>query len=175
MNIHQIQMAYDQQQDRILLRLSTREHTEFRFWLTRRFVKRLWGLLTKMLEQDESFRSLSEEARRALLGMQHETFVDEGDFSKAYEDSVRDMPLGPEPVLLTTAKGKVDGEGKQTLSLHPASGQGIDLGLNSKLLHMVVKLLRDAVARSDWDIKIALFGGTGQFAATDPATPRTLN
>ena len=41
MNIHQIQMAYDQRQDRILLRLSTREHTEFRFWLTRRFVKRL--------------------------------------------------------------------------------------------------------------------------------------
>jgi hypothetical protein len=175
MNIHQIQMAYDQRQDRILLRLSTREHTEFRFWLTRRFVKRLWTLLLKMLEQDESFRSLSEAARRALLGMQHESFVGEGDFSKAYEDAARDMPLGPEPVLLATAKGKVDGKGNQTLSLHPAAGQGIDLGLNSKLLHMVVKLLRDAVARSDWDIRIALSSGMSQPAAMDPAAPRTLN
>ena len=175
MNIHQIQMAYDQRQDRILLRLSTREHTEFRFWLTRRFVKRLWALLLKMLEQDESFRTLSEAARRALLGMQHESFVEAGDFSKAYEDAARDMPLGPEPVLLATAKGKVDGKGTQTLSLHPAAGQGIDLGLNSKLLHMVVKLLRDAVSRSDWDIRIALSSGSGQPAAMDPATPRTLN
>lgn len=175
MNIHQIQMAYDQRQDRILLRLSTRERTEFRFWLTRRFVKRLWGLLLKMLEQDESFRSLSDEARRALLGMQHETFVEEGDFSKAYDDATREMPLGPEPVLLATAKGKVDAKGNQTLSLHPAAGQGIDLGLNSKLLHMVVKLLRDAVSRSDWDIRITLLSGAGQFTATAPATPRTLN
>jgi hypothetical protein len=175
MNIHQIQMAYDQRQDRILLRLSTREHTEFRFWLTRRFVKRLWALLVKMLEQDAAFRSLSEEARRALLGMQHESFVEEGEFSKAYEDSARDTPLGAEPVLLTTAKGKVDGKGTQTLSLHPATGQGIDLGLNSKLLHMVVKLLRDAVSRSDWDIRIALYSGTGQLAGGEAAAPRTLN
>jgi hypothetical protein len=175
MNIHQIQMAYDQRQDRILLRLSTRESTEFRFWLTRRFVKRLWGLLVKMLEQDESFRSLSEEARRALLGMQHETFVEEGDFSKAYEDAERELPLGPEPVLLATAKGKVDGKGNQTLSLHPAAGQGIDLGLNSKLLHMLVKLLRDAVSRSDWDIRMTLFAGSGELEANIPATPRALH
>jgi hypothetical protein len=175
MNIHQIQMVYDQRQDRILLRLSTREHTEFRFWLTRRFVKRLWVLLLKMLEQDESFRSLGEEARRALLGMQHETFVEEGDFSKAYEDAARQMPLGPEPVLLATAKGKVGAKGKHTLSLHPTIGQGIDLGLDSKLLHMLFKLLHDAVSRSDWDIRITLFSGAGQFAATAPATPRTLN
>jgi hypothetical protein len=82
MNIHQIQMLYDKQQDRVLLRVSTRDQTEFRFWLTRRFVKRLWGLLLKMLERDETFRSLSVEARRALLGMQHETFIGEGTFRR---------------------------------------------------------------------------------------------
>jgi hypothetical protein len=174
-NIHQIQMAYDKEQDRILLRLSTRERTEFRFWLTRRYVKRLWGLLIRMLEQDESFRCLSEEARRALLGMQHEASIVDGDFSKGYEGGARQLPLGPEPVLLTTARGKADAKAGQVLSLHPTRGQGIDIALNKRLLHMIVKLLRDAVARSDWDIRVALFSDAGQFATTHPATSRTLN
>jgi hypothetical protein len=43
MQLHQIQARYDELQDRILLRLSTIDHCEFRFWLTRRFVKRLGG------------------------------------------------------------------------------------------------------------------------------------
>ena len=175
MNIHQIQMLYDKQQDRILLRVSTRDQTEFRFWLTRRFVKRLWGLLLKMLEQDESFRTLSLEARRALLGMQHELFVGAGDFSQAYEADARQLPLGPEPELLTTARGKLGAQGAQILSLHPAQGQGIDIALKSKLLHLIVKLLSDAVSRSDWDIKITLMSAAGPFAAGSPATSRTLN
>lgn len=175
MNIHQIQMLYDKQQDRVLLRVSTRDQTEFRFWLTRRFVKRLWGLLLKMLEQDETFRALSVEARRALLGMQHETFIGEGNFSQAYEAGARQLPLGPEPVLLTTARGKAGAKGAQILSLHPALGQGIDIALNSKLLHMMVKLLHDAVSRSDWDVRIALFSNAEQFAVASPATSRTLN
>jgi hypothetical protein len=175
MNIHQIQMLYDKQQDRVLLRVSTRDQTEFRFWLTRRFVKRLWGLLLKMLEQDETFRSMSVEARRALLGMQHETFIGEGDFSQTYEDGARQLPFGPEPVLLTTARGKAGAKGAQVLSLHPTQGQGIDIALNSKLLHMIAKLLRDAVSRSDWDIRITLMPNAEQFTAASPPTSRTLN
>lgn len=175
MNIHQIQMLYDKQQDRILLRVSTRDHAEFRFWLTRRFVKRLWGLLLKMLEQDEAFRSLSLEGRRALLGMQHETSIGEGDFSQTYQDGARQLPFGPEPVLLTSAKGKTGAKGAQVLSLHPTLGQGIDIALNSKLLHMITKLLRDAVSRSDWDIRMTLMSDIEPFAAASPATSRTLN
>jgi hypothetical protein len=175
MNIHQIQMLYDKQQDRILLRVSTRDQAEFRFWLTRRFVKRLWELLLKLLEQDGAFRSSSLEARRALLGMQHETFIGAGDFSQAYEDGTRQLPLGPEPVLLTTARGKAGAGGARVLSLHPARGQGIDIALNSKLLHMIVKLLRDAVARSDWDIRITLMSDGDPLMAASSTASRTLN
>jgi hypothetical protein len=174
-NIHQIQMLYDKQQDRILLRVSTRDQAEFRFWLTRRFVKRLWSLLLQMLEQDEAFRSLSLAERRALLGMQHEAFVGEGDFSQAYEGSARELPLGPEPVILTSARGKVGVQGVQTLSLHPNQGQGIDIALKSKLLHLIVKLLRDAVSRSDWDIRMTLASAAEPLTASLAAGPRTLN
>ena len=52
MNIHQIQMAFDKLQDRILLRVSTSDQAEFRFWMTRRYTKLLWTMLIKMLERD---------------------------------------------------------------------------------------------------------------------------
>jgi hypothetical protein len=171
MNIHQIQLAYNAQEDRILLRLSTNDRTEFRFWLTRRFVKRLWSLLRKMLEEDASFKELGEEARRAVLGMQHETFVEQGDFSKGFDNQSRQLPLGGDPVLLTTAKGKVNARGGRVLSLYPASGPGIDIALSARLLHMICKLLRDAVSRSDWDFRITLGAGSGQLSAATSRTP----
>ena len=43
-------------QDRLLLRLSTTDNCEFRFWLTRRFTQRLWTILVQMLEWDEAVR-----------------------------------------------------------------------------------------------------------------------
>jgi hypothetical protein len=52
MTIHQMQIRPDEQEDRLMLRLSTTEGAEFRFWLTRTFVKKLWGMLLKTVEWD---------------------------------------------------------------------------------------------------------------------------
>ena len=72
MAIHQIQFSYDQHQDRVLMRVSTTASEEFRFWLTRRFAQRLWGLLVQMLEMDRPVRQqFDPEAKRAVLGIQH--------------------------------------------------------------------------------------------------------
>ena len=48
--LHQIQMQYDAHEDRGLLRIRTRDGSEFRFWLTRRFVRALWPMVREMLE-----------------------------------------------------------------------------------------------------------------------------
>ena len=44
-------MGFSAEDDRLLLRLSTRDRTEYRLWLTRRFVKVLWGALIQTLEK----------------------------------------------------------------------------------------------------------------------------
>ena len=41
--LHQMTMSFSAEDDRLLLRLSTRDMTEYQLWLTRRFVKVLWG------------------------------------------------------------------------------------------------------------------------------------
>jgi hypothetical protein len=37
--LHQITMSHSAEDERLLLRISTTEKNEFRFWLTRRFVQ----------------------------------------------------------------------------------------------------------------------------------------
>ena len=61
------------------------------------------------------------------------------------------------------------------LSLHPEQGQGIDLGVNSGLLHMISKLLVDAVAQSDWNIKLAIDADFALPPQTQGVPPYKLN
>ncbi len=176
MGIHQIQVRYDALQDRLVLRMSTTDECEFRFWLTRRFVKRLWGALLGLLEQNDVVRQqIDEYARRTVLGMQHEGFVQQGDFSKEFEERPLRTPLGEEPVLLAKCEGGQLEDGSYVLRLHPKRGQGIDMALDGKLLHLVCKLLCDAVARTDWDIKLHVHPAAEQTTAAEALGPRRVH
>ncbi len=157
MNIHQIQMSYDKLQDRILLRVSTSERAEFRFWITRRYAKLCWAILIKMLERDpQAAMHADEKVRRTMMGFQHVDAVRGGDFAKPFEDGPQSLPLGTEPVLLSRITAKRNADAQQFLCMHPEQGQGIDIAVNAELLHMISKLLVDAVSQADWDLKLAI-------------------
>jgi hypothetical protein len=180
MAIHQIQIRFDDQQDRLLMRVSTTDECEFRFWLTRRFVKQLWGMLLKMVEWDKVVQQQFDAAmRQTVLEIQHEGYAQQGDFSRDYEESPRRFPLGETPVLLCSGKGVRRDSGLQVLSLYPAQGQGLDMTLDARLLHIFAKLLRDAVARASWDINLALREeagkDTGRSAQADAVPAQKLN
>ncbi len=157
MNIHQIQMSFNAQEDRILLRILSSERAEFRFWMTRRYVKLLWQVLIKMLERDPVAAVHTDEGvRRMMLGVQHANAVSGGEFAKPYDEGVSALPLGAAPVLLSRVTAKQPHNQPSLLSLHPEQGLGIDIGVNTGLLHMISKLLVDAVAQSDWDLRLAI-------------------
>lgn len=176
MSIHQIQVRYDETQDRILLRLSTTEGSEFRFWLTRRFVRRLWGMLVEMLEWDQAVQQQHDaETRRTVLDLQHEGFSQQANYSKKFEETPRAMPFGEAPIVLAKARGKRRDARTHVLSLHPYEGQGIDMTLDTKLLHILSRLLREAVAKADWDMSLALHVDAQQPAAVPEGPPPKLN
>lgn len=174
MNIHQIQVRYDEVQDRILMRLSTTDDCEYRFWFTRRFVKRLSKMLFKMLDAEAAGGELSPEARRAMLDMQQESVTRRSDFSRGFEEGSRQLPLGEAPVLIARAKSKRREDGVQILSLQPQQGYGVDLTLDGNFLHILYKLLRDAVAATDWDVDLN-FGSPIPSATASAASPRKLH
>ena len=152
-------MAYQAQEDRILLRVLSTDRAEFRFWMTRRYVKLLWTVFLKMLEMDPKTVVQAEPAvRRAVIDMQHSAAVEKGKdkLAKPFEEGAAVMPLGDAPILLSRVSGKRPPNQPGQLSLHPEQGQGIDLGVDTNLLHMLSKLVVDAVAQSDWDIKLAI-------------------
>ncbi|MBI2752571.1 MAG: hypothetical protein HYX46_03515 [Betaproteobacteria bacterium] len=160
MRLHQIKVDYVSEQDRLLMQLATSDEVEVRMWLTRRFVKLLWPLLVKLAEEaNPRIRTqLDPEARRALLGLEHEEAIARADFSKPYDDSVRAMPLGEQPLLLARIQTSHDPNGQPLVALHPAEGQGVTLTLDSVLLHSLCRLLQAAVAKSDWDMELKLPG-----------------
>ncbi|TNF92188.1 MAG: hypothetical protein EP297_13820 [Gammaproteobacteria bacterium] len=149
--INQIQLSFAPVEDRLLLRLNTTDAAEFRFWLTRRYVKLLWPVLMKML-QDELAAYNSEEAKQEILSFQFQEAAQNMDYSTSFDENVRERPLGDVPILLARISTKKREDGTQLLSLHPEDGQGIDLALNQKLLHSICKLLQDALKKTDWDL-----------------------
>jgi hypothetical protein len=154
--ISQIQMSFVPGEDRILMKMSTVSSEGFQFWLTRRYVKLLWPLLLNMLARDNLvLLQESEEAKKEVMSFLQEEAAQNMDFSQNFEDNFSAMPLGDKPVLLGKAGAKTNKDGAQVLSLHPESGQGIDLALNQQLIHSICKLLQDTVSKSDWDLDLA--------------------
>src|SRR3954454_23976803 len=175
MRLHQLKIDYDAEQDRLLMQVATGEGVEVRLALTRRFVKLLWPLLVKLAEEaSPRIRTQANpEARKALLGLEHEHAVSKEDFSKPYDAATPSRPLGDAPLLLARIQTGHDRNGQLVVALHPAEGQGITLSFDSLLLHSVCRLLQAAVKKSDWDMELKLPGTEGSEAGERPA--RTLN
>ncbi|MEO5340802.1 MAG: hypothetical protein H7837_09865 [Magnetococcus sp. MYC-9] len=157
--IHQIQVIFSPEEDRLQLRVNTQGRTEFRFWLTRRFVKRLWPGLRQALEaqsQRAVLAPVDPHARAAVLDFMHQQAVSETDFSTQFLDTPHEMPLGPLPVLVTRARIEPREQGGYMVSFHPQESYGIEVAMDTKLLHSFCKLLTDAVARADWDLPLTI-------------------
>src|SRR3954464_2515489 len=175
MRLHQLKVEYDAEQDRLVMLVATNEAMELRLGLTRRFVKLLWPLLVKLAEEaSPRIRTQANpEARKALLGLEHENAVAKADFSKPYDAGNLSTPLGAAPILLARIQTGHDRNGQPVVALHPSEGQGITLTFDSVLLHSVCRLLQAAVKKSDWDMELKLPGAEPQESTERVA--RTLN
>lgn len=156
MALHQLNLSYDAHQDRLLLRASTTEQTEYRFWLTRRLVRRLWpGLLQLTQSTDPVRNQAAPESKRAMLEFQHEQALSAAKFGEPYPAELKPaMPGGP--MLVATVRLRTLAGGGHALVLQPREGKAATLRLETQLLHALMKLLQDAVARTEWDIVLEL-------------------
>src|SRR3954454_6690930 len=127
MRLHQLKIDYDAEQDRLLMQVATGEGVEVRLALTRRFVKLLWPLLVKLAEEaSPRIRTQANpEARKALLGLEHEYAVSKADFSKPYDAGTSATPRGEAPLLRARIQTGHVRAGQPVVALHPSTGQGI--------------------------------------------------
>ena len=156
--LHQMQIGFVPEQDRLLFRINTtgRQQQEFRFWLTRRYVRILWKALLNMLKSRESSEVVQfkeEPTKSAVLQLEHQEATSKADFQTPYQEA-NIHPLGEDPILVSKVALKKTPNGGQQLSMHPSEGQGIDFNLDVKVLHSFCRLLADAAAKAEWDLNL---------------------
>lgn len=150
MNIHQLQIAHDALQDRLLLRVATGADEEYRAWLTRRFLSKLWPHLAK--------RALPPPAPATAAPA-----APGGNFEEPFHDDQATYPLGSKPLLVSEVKFDVRSDGGFDLTLRESRERSFQLDLSSELLQALCAMLRAGAATAKWDLAL-------DYAAA-PATP----
>lgn len=155
--LHQFQMAFVAEQDRMLLRISTRDKAELRLWLTRRVVRLLWGALLKMIEvRPEKDTPIDADKRVAILHFEHQSAVEQADFETPFQEAADRYPLGEEGVLVAGMQVGRRPNGAYTLKLVPKQGNGITINLDDKWMHSFMEMLIDSSNRAEWGLELKL-------------------
>ncbi|MDA0228883.1 MAG: hypothetical protein O3B21_01715 [Proteobacteria bacterium] len=170
--LHQINLGFSPEEDRLLLRINTTGKTEYRLWLTRRYVKLLWKLLTKSVESLPDVRAQSApETRAAVKSFQRQEARQAADYSKNYEDGEAKRPLGEGAALLVGVRAG-PGKGGTQLTLQTKDGRAINLSLEPKLLYSLLDLLISSTTQAEWNLNLrAEDAAAAAAAAPDPDRP----
>ncbi len=151
MKIHHTQVRYLPEEDRLLFSILTAEHQELRFLMTRRFVLIALPLFLKSAEiTSKAITQPNKIAKQAILELEKKQLLSKADFSTPYSQEVKERPLGDEPLLLHSINIKPLQEGGHLLGLHDIKGKGIDMTVDNRLIHMLIKLIQDAATTANW-------------------------
>lgn len=173
--LEQFSASYDSGQDRLMLRIRSNDDAEYRFWITRRYLALLWPLLMKMADDFSARKTSDPLARNTLAELAHGEAVGKADFASQYREGSQ-FPLGEEPILLARITVKPLHGDTQTLTLLPLQGQGINLDLDERLVHVLARLLQQAAVAAEWGLTLDVTPGAG--ATPEPlkaGSPRLLH
>ncbi len=163
-DIHQVQMQYLADEDRLLLRLNTHDKVEIRLLITRRYLKILWPNLTKALADSPGMQQYDQNTRRAAAAFEHQNVMSSADVSKQFKEEQQQLAWGEEALLLTKVAVRKSKEGVTILNLAGSRGNGMDIAQGSQVLHYIYKLILDSIGHTDWDLRLQdLSAGIEQF------------
>lgn len=192
--LHQMTIKYLPTEDRLLLRIATSEKTEYRLWLTRRFISALWPSLGGQLAQTADLEGLraaaqstpatdtstdgdaqappppgpapvvTPEVRDAILGMEHHNALEQSDFSQTHDEDTVDLTANTGPMIVTGAKVKPWDGKRLVLGLQTANGTNVTVSLDKKLLHGFCHMVSSTVQKAGWGLELTI---------GDPAAPST--
>ena len=170
--LHQINLGFSPEEDRLLLRINTTGQTEYRLWLTRRYVQLLWKLLTQSVERlPEVSAQSAPEARAAVKSFQRQEARQVADYSKSYNDGQATRPLGEVAALLVGVRAGPGKNGTQ-LILQTKDGHAINLSLELKLLYSLLDLLVSSTKQAEWNLNLrAEDAAVAAAVAPDPDEP----
>ena len=161
MHIKQLSLSYAAEQDRFLLRISSQNGAELRLWFTRRLTLGLYPVLKKagadqlarMASPANPAAAVEDQRTHMLENFRKEASAYEGDFKTPYDDKVTELPLGPEPLLLTEVKLTLQASGSLDLTLIeklPQSSRNVQGSMDAQMTQALLHLLGQALKSSGW-------------------------
>lgn len=153
--LYQFELGYDPLNDRLVLKIYTKDFAEFRLWLTRRYVKALWGVLMKLLKLEEKdMTQMETEKLKVSESFQDENARRQQALASKYSTKLSKTPLGDEPILVSRIAAKPVENHRVLLSLQDEKKQSFDLMLDNFMLLGLCKLLSEGMKKTDWDLNL---------------------
>lgn len=181
MSIHQVSITYQPDQDRLLVRLRTREEQLFELWLTRRLMIRLWQPLQNTasavaLGGVSSGATVLPEAREMMTQTLREQSKQSADFRSPFEENARERPLGDTPMLVVAIDLKRKPDRHVDINWRDETQRNLTTSLSPDLLNNVLTLLERALVKSEWGLVAAPAPAAAPGPqSNNPAPPRVLN
>lgn len=157
--IEQINLGFNDQEDRLLLKLGLADKTEIAVWITRRICKLMWGLL------QTSNSSLSPVVTPLALAMPAskveavESFAREVAEQKSLENMdfksvyIADRQTRTEAPMLAVQCMIVFTENQTPhLELQCNNGQSVKMALSNELVRAVTNMMQLATREAGWDL-----------------------
>jgi hypothetical protein len=165
--IHQINLGYNAQQDRLLLRVGLNDNTELLVWLTYRIAKTIWNLLNGETNMPSATSIQAETPPQQAVEqfkqeMQVADTLQKMDFATEYQPRPEVRNDG---AMLATSALLLGVEGKlPTLEMPCLEGLTIRMNLNQELIIAMCNMLQLAAKEATWPI-----GGSVPAPAQMPA------
>ena len=158
--LQQLNLSFDPVEDRMLMRVTSSEGEEvleYRVWLTRRMIRLLWQALEKHLRQDPEIKlKVPVAGREAVMAFQQEEALSQSNFSQPYKPGAAKSVLGDKPVLASRIQIRKTGPEGHQLSLVNEENMGVHLGLNTRFIHSIRKLMCDVTKAAHWDLGLEM-------------------
>lgn len=170
MELHQVSVVYQAEEDRLLVRIRTRQAQLLEVWLTRRLMVRLWPALdqavtTLSLQAVTRGSTVMPEAKQMMSRAAKDRSREGADFQSPFEDQGVSRPLGDRPMLVQEVDLSHPAPTMLSLTLRDSARRELALSLEGDLLNNVHTLLEAALRASEWA------GPTGPANPVEPGSP----
>lgn len=149
MRFEEIDLTYLPHQDRLLLRVTSNQNSEFQFWVTRLIVKNLW---TMLLKADEVFTLKVGAGKQGASS--EPSKKQESNFSKLDDEKKPEKPWGESPLLVQGVK--LDPKNLLFMLSLVAEGKVFTIDLDPGITRSFLKMISGVVNQLDWGLNLSL-------------------
>ena len=156
--IEQINLGFNEQEDRLLLKLGLADKTEVAVWITRRICKIMWSLLqntsSTLLPAASPPTATPDSKHQAIenfaLEVAEQKKIDNLDFQSEY---IADRNTRTDAPMLAVQCVIISSENNPPhLELQCTNGQAVKIALSNELGYAVTNMMQLATREAGWDL-----------------------